>query len=521
MEFSDLPQLLGAKIYQVLKTGSAISSFKYEPEDAPGTIYNINIVPFQRQQAGLPASALLMAEDLTQSEQLQRLEIEAANLRLVKTMADRLTHEIGNAMVPLSTHQQLLADKWKDPEFRASLDVALADGVKRVTRLINQMRFLARDALASQEAFPLAPLIEEAYQEACKHQSAKAAQLKYDTGSKPIVLTGDRAALEACARRSHAERPAGQPRRSEDRRPPPDRVQWQRHRGLQIEVQDNGAGFTPEAVQKAPVAILHHAQCRLGPRPDRQPQNHRNPPRQTGDRSAQDRPGRRGAHLPAAGYGRDPAGVMVSPPGHPTIGTESASGTRRDRDSRAAVPSGPPRYPYPVVHCGVSFVFLLVLSRCFRASNISAGQYHPAMNARVLRFRWFIRLGGVGLACSVFIARVDAADRKTFSLDGQWQIEESVSATNQPQQFKHKAPVPGLANLAVPAFPNVDQFDSQELVANRSAEAPAGVGPDPNRRRSTAGAELLLVPANFSRRPPTRPLRCSRSTRRSSARRFG
>ena len=52
-----------------------------------------------------------MAEDLTQSEQLQRLEIEAANLRLVKDMADRLTHEIGNAMVPLSTHQQLLAEK--------------------------------------------------------------------------------------------------------------------------------------------------------------------------------------------------------------------------------------------------------------------------------------------------------------------------------------------------------------------------------------------------------------------------
>ena len=158
LEFSDLPQLLGAKVYQVLKTGAAISSFKYEPEDSPGTVYNINIVPFQRQQAGLPGSALLMAEDLTQSEQLRRLEIEAANLRLVKDMADRLTHEIGNAMVPLSTHQQLLAEKWKDAEFRASLNVALADGVDRVTRLINQMRYLARDGLISQEAFPARPI---------------------------------------------------------------------------------------------------------------------------------------------------------------------------------------------------------------------------------------------------------------------------------------------------------------------------------------------------------------------------
>jgi len=30
-------------------------------------------------------------------------------------MADRLAHEIGNAMVPLSTHQQLLAENTATP----------------------------------------------------------------------------------------------------------------------------------------------------------------------------------------------------------------------------------------------------------------------------------------------------------------------------------------------------------------------------------------------------------------------
>ena len=251
MEFSDLPQLLGAKVYQVLKTGSAISRFRYEPEDSPGTVYNINVVPFQRPQAGLPASALLMAEDLTQSEQLQRLEMEAANLRLVKTMADRLTHEIGNAMVPLSTHQQLLADKWKDAEFRASLNVALSDGVRRVTRLINQMRFLSRDTLSSQDAFPLAPLIEEAYQEACKYQPTKAAPLDYDTGHTPIVLTGDRTALK------HAL--AEVMLNALQANPADPKVGVRSHAesgvngllGLEIEVQDNGAGFAPEAADKA------------------------------------------------------------------------------------------------------------------------------------------------------------------------------------------------------------------------------------------------------------------------------
>src|SRR5882724_4487852 len=87
LEFSDLPQVLGTKVYQVLKTGSAISNFRYEPENSPGTIFEVNIVPFQRPASGPPASALLMVEDLTQSEQLRRLEVEAANLRLIKTMA--------------------------------------------------------------------------------------------------------------------------------------------------------------------------------------------------------------------------------------------------------------------------------------------------------------------------------------------------------------------------------------------------------------------------------------------------
>jgi signal transduction histidine kinase len=253
MEFSDLPQLLGTRVFQVLKTGAAVSSFKYEPEASPGTVYNIHIVPFQRQQAGLPAAALLMAEDLTQSEQLRRLEVEAANLRLLRSMADRLTHEIGNAMVPLSTHQQLLADKWKDPEFRGSLNVALADGVKRVTRLINQMRFLARDALISEEAFPLAPLIEEAYEEACTHQPAKTAQLMCETGSKPIVVTGDRAALKHAfaevmlnALQANAESSGNG------------------LQGLQIEVQDNGTGFTPEAAQKAPAPFFTTRNVGLG-----------------------------------------------------------------------------------------------------------------------------------------------------------------------------------------------------------------------------------------------------------------
>jgi nitrogen fixation/metabolism regulation signal transduction histidine kinase len=264
MEFSDLPEVVGARIYQVLKTGSAVTTFRYEPEEMPGTVYKINVVPFHRSQAGLPASALLTADDITQSEQFTRLELEAANLRLIKSMADRLTHEIGNALVPLSTHQQLLADKWKDAEFRASLDLALADGVKRVTRLINQMRFLARDSLLSSETFPIVPLIEEAYQEACKHQPTKSAQLRYDNANKPIVLKGDRSALKHALTEvmlNALQANPADPRIGV-------RLQTEGNgsaaAALQIEVQDNGSGFTSEAMQKAPAPFFTTRNVGLG-----------------------------------------------------------------------------------------------------------------------------------------------------------------------------------------------------------------------------------------------------------------
>ncbi len=251
MEFNDLPQALGAKVYQVLRSGSAVGPFRYEPEGAPGTVYSVTVVPFHKPESTAPASALLLVDDQTQSEQLRRLEIETSNLRMIKTMADRLAHEVGNAMVPLSTHQQLLAEKYRDPEFRASLDNALAEGVKRVNRLINQMRFLARDSVTTSEPIPLTPLIEEAYQEARKYQPGKAAQLKYDNGGKPIFVNGDRAALKHALTEVLINALQANPTDPKIGVKLEAGTNGGGATGLHIDVEDNGTGFSAEAMQKA------------------------------------------------------------------------------------------------------------------------------------------------------------------------------------------------------------------------------------------------------------------------------
>jgi signal transduction histidine kinase/DNA-binding NarL/FixJ family response regulator len=263
-EFSDLPQPLGSKIYHVLSSGTGVAPFRYEPPEAPRSVYQVSIVPIFARNAALPGSALMIVEDLSQSEQLRRLEIEASNLRLVRQMADRLAHEIGNAMVPLSTHQQLFAKKFNDAEFRASLDNAMTEGVRRVSRLINQMRLLAREDLPAGDVFPLSPLVEESFQEAQKYQPVKSAQLKLNLGDHPILLLGDRASIKHAmveillnalqANPTSARLSVSVLSESGD-----NGDHW-----VLVEFRDSGSGFTPEAAARVPEPFFTTRNVGLG-----------------------------------------------------------------------------------------------------------------------------------------------------------------------------------------------------------------------------------------------------------------
>jgi len=265
LEFSDIPATLGNKVFQVLNTGTAIAPFRYEPPDSAKAVFQISIIPLYRGAvAQKPDSVLLVAEDRTQAEQLKQLELETANLRMARTMADRLAHEIGNALVPLSTHQQLLTEKYRDPEFRASLDHALADGVKRIGRLANQMRYLARDAVFSTERVSLKPLIEEAYQEAQKHHNQKPARLEYQNGGHSLTIAGDRGALkhamaEVLLNALQANTSNGKIEISEKTVTDPNGSRW-----VQIAIEDAGEGFTAEAAKRVPEAFYTTRNVGLG-----------------------------------------------------------------------------------------------------------------------------------------------------------------------------------------------------------------------------------------------------------------
>lgn len=262
LEFSDLPPALGSKIYQVLRTGAALEPFRYEPEASPGSMFRISVLPFQHGNSSVPVSVLLTAEDLTESEQLSRLEVEAANLRLLNSMADHLAHEVGNALVPLTTNQELLAEKLQGSEYRESLD-ALAEGLKRVARMNHQMWFLSRAGHIKQEPFAIGKLVEEAYQEAIRHQPAGKAQFKFESPKQPFVVNGDRTALKHALSEILLNALQANPQN------PQVDVSLETSgtngdRSLMIEVHDNGSGFSSEVAKKVPTPFFSTRNVGLG-----------------------------------------------------------------------------------------------------------------------------------------------------------------------------------------------------------------------------------------------------------------
>jgi signal transduction histidine kinase/DNA-binding response OmpR family regulator len=250
-DFADLPQVIGGKVFESLKSGQAIPEFRYQASGTAGRRYRVSISPFRKNDASPPTAALVVVEDCTAADRIHHLEIETANLRLVQQMAERLAHEIGNAVVPISTHQQLLRERLHDPEFQKSLAVAMDEGVKRVSRLVDQMRFLARDRLGKVESVPVKQLIEEAFREARTHHPSTSVLLQYESSGEPLSLSCDRQGLQHAfaeiilnALQANASPCQVQVRTSSE-------TDSAGSRWAQIEVQDSGAGFSAEAAGKA------------------------------------------------------------------------------------------------------------------------------------------------------------------------------------------------------------------------------------------------------------------------------
>jgi signal transduction histidine kinase/DNA-binding NarL/FixJ family response regulator len=252
LEFADLPQEIGGRAFTVIKSGASSQPFRYQFPGAPEVVYHVTISPFRTQDSVAANAALLIIEDVTQTERAQRLELETSNLRLITLMAEHLAHEIGNSVVPISTHQQLLGEGTmiEDPEFRDSLTLALGNGVKRISRLASQMMFLARGKTDLGDQVSVAELLSEAYRDAYLYQTGKTPDANIIPSGATFTVAGDHKAL----RHAFAEVMLNALQANPTDPKVAVRVTREGVNGgskINVEVRDAGSGFTKETAERA------------------------------------------------------------------------------------------------------------------------------------------------------------------------------------------------------------------------------------------------------------------------------
>jgi signal transduction histidine kinase len=158
----------------------------------------------------------------------------------------------------------LLKESINDAEFQESLSTVLAAGVKRISRLSNQMVFLAREWQGDfRESVQISDLIVEAFHEAHTfHPGKKLAQLQFNKDISPWKVTGDHKALRHAfseiilnALQANPDDPNVAVHLSENPDGAPE---------LRVEVRDSGTGFEPEAAQRAPEPFFSTRNVGLG-----------------------------------------------------------------------------------------------------------------------------------------------------------------------------------------------------------------------------------------------------------------
>lgn len=251
LDFADIPQAIGSLIFQVLQEGRPAPPFKWQPPGLSGVSCRVSIQPFSVGKANKPNAALLVLDDITEHERAAQLEMEASKLRLVRAMAWHLAHEIGNAVTPISTMQQILDLQGDDVEVRREMTSVLQGSVRRITRLTQQMNFLSRDWDGKGgETVRLSDIIESAYQDANTfYPGKKKPGLVLDREHMPWNVTGDTKALRHAfselilnALQANPDNPTVTVRVNES-------ITEGRPR-LAVEVQDAGPGFPQEVARK-------------------------------------------------------------------------------------------------------------------------------------------------------------------------------------------------------------------------------------------------------------------------------
>ena len=118
-------------------------------------------LPFTGEEGELLGTVLVL-NDHTTLERLQRQVRQADRLASIGTLASGMAHEIKNPLTALKTFTQLLPKRYDDAEFRNDFSGLAGSEIARIERIVNQLLAFARPAPLMIEQVNLHEVIENA-----------------------------------------------------------------------------------------------------------------------------------------------------------------------------------------------------------------------------------------------------------------------------------------------------------------------------------------------------------------------
>ncbi len=121
----------------------------------------VSCLPFTSEDESL-LGAVLVINDYTAIERLQRQVRQADRLASIGTLASGMAHEIKNPLTALKTFTQLLPKRYNDAEFRHDFSGLAGSEIARIERIVNQLLAFARPAPLMVEQVSLHEIIDGA-----------------------------------------------------------------------------------------------------------------------------------------------------------------------------------------------------------------------------------------------------------------------------------------------------------------------------------------------------------------------
>ncbi len=144
-----------------------------------------------KTEDGKTTGAVALLYDLSLIKRLERNVQRADRLSSIGTLAAGMAHEIKNPLVSIKTFTQLLADRYKDPEFRATFEEVVPHEVDRIDTIVSRLLDFARPRPVAYTQVNLRRTLEEVLA-LLENQLRKGfVEIKLDFPEKPLYVLGD------------------------------------------------------------------------------------------------------------------------------------------------------------------------------------------------------------------------------------------------------------------------------------------------------------------------------------------